>query len=68
LTAHQCAVAEGLPDDKCHCPHWGYVVKGEIGFVVNGVEEAYKAGDAFYVGDAHTQTAIAGASWSSSAP
>jgi hypothetical protein len=27
---------------------------------VNGVEETYEAGDAFYVRDAHTQTAIAG--------
>jgi hypothetical protein len=27
---------------------------------VNGVEEAHKVGDAFYVGDAHTLTPIAG--------
>jgi hypothetical protein len=20
----------GLPDDRCQCPHWGYVVKGSI--------------------------------------
>ncbi|MFO8142174.1 MAG: hypothetical protein R6T87_09890, partial [Marinobacter sp.] len=20
----------GLEDDRCQCPHWGYVVKGEI--------------------------------------
>jgi hypothetical protein len=19
---------KGLPDDSCHCPHWGYVFKG----------------------------------------
>ena len=19
----------GLPDDRCQCPHWGYVVKGK---------------------------------------
>lgn len=59
-TVDNAPLLKGLPDDKCHCPHWGYVVKGEIGWVVNGVEETYKAGDAFYVRDAHTQTAIAG--------
>jgi hypothetical protein len=21
---------EGLPDDKCQCPHWGYILKGAI--------------------------------------
>ncbi|MFY9587596.1 MAG: hypothetical protein WAT66_09090 [Actinomycetota bacterium] len=50
---------KGLPGDKCHCPHWGYVTKGEIGFVVDGVEETFKTGDAFYVSRPHTQTAIA---------
>ena len=22
----------GLPDDRCQCPHWGYVVKGRMRF------------------------------------
>ncbi len=21
---------QGLPDDRCQCPHWGYVIKGEL--------------------------------------
>jgi hypothetical protein len=21
---------EGLPDDACQCPHWGYVIKGAV--------------------------------------
>ena len=20
---------KGLPDDRCRCPHWGYVIKGQ---------------------------------------
>ena len=23
---------KGLPDDRCDCPHWGYVVKGKLTF------------------------------------
>ena len=21
---------KGLPDDRCQCPHWGYVLKGKM--------------------------------------
>jgi hypothetical protein len=21
---------KGLPDDRCQCPHWGYVFKGKM--------------------------------------
>ena len=24
------ALLEGLPNNMCHCPHWGYVVKGKM--------------------------------------
>ena len=23
---------KGLPDDRCQCPHWGYVFKGKVGY------------------------------------
>ena len=23
-------VLKGLPDDRCQCPHWGYVFKGRV--------------------------------------
>jgi hypothetical protein len=58
-TVDNAPLLKSLPDDKCHCPHWGYVFKGELGFVVDGVEQTFKAGDAYYVGQPHTQTAIA---------
>src|SRR6476646_8597462 len=30
---------KGLPDDRCQCPHWGYVIKGRITFDLDGAEE-----------------------------
>src|SRR5712691_937715 len=38
----------GLPDDRCQCPHWGYVLKGKITFRFADGEETYEAGDAYY--------------------
>ena len=40
---------KGLPDDQCHCPHWGYVLKGKVTFTVDGKEEVMEPGDAFYM-------------------
>ena len=40
---------KGLPNDQCHCPHWGYVLKGKVTFTVDGREEVYEPGDAFYI-------------------
>jgi glyoxylate utilization-related uncharacterized protein len=52
---------KGLPNDQCQCPHAGYVIKGEVSYTVNGVEEIFKEGDAFYVPPGHTPAAMAGA-------
>jgi hypothetical protein len=51
---------KGLPNDQCQCPHSGYVIKGEVSYTINGVEEVYKQGDAFYVPPGHTPAATAG--------
>jgi len=46
---------EGLPDDHCHCPHWGYMLDGEIHVRYdNGDEEVCRAGDVFYWPAGHT--------------
>ena len=45
---------QGLPDDRCQCPHWGYVLKGKITFRFADREETYEAGDAYYVPPGHT--------------
>lgn len=44
---------KGLPDDRCQCPHWGYVVKGRVVFRYGDREEVFAAGDAFYTPPGH---------------
>jgi len=43
----------GLPDDRCQCPHWGYVVSGGMTFRYADREEHFEAGDAFYTPPGH---------------
>jgi hypothetical protein len=46
---------KGLPNDLCHCPHWGYVVKGSMNIrYTDGAEETVKAGEVFYLPAGHT--------------
>jgi hypothetical protein len=51
---------KGLPDDRCSCPHWGYVLKGRVVFTFEDREDVHEAGDAFYVPAGHLQRAEAG--------
>ena len=51
---------KGLPDDRCPCPHWGYVFKGRVVYTFGDREEVHEAGDAFYVPGGHLQRADAG--------
>jgi hypothetical protein len=44
---------KGLPDDRCQCPHWGYVVTGSVTFRFPDHDEVYAAGDAFYTPPGH---------------
>lgn len=51
----------GLPDDRCQCPHWGYVVAGRVTFTfADDHEETYEAGDAYYAPPGHTPRLYAG--------
>jgi cupin domain len=43
----------GLPGDQCHCPHWGYVLKGRMTFRYGDRDEVLEAGDAFYAPPGH---------------
>jgi len=45
---------KGLPDDRCQCPHWGYVVRGQMRYRFADHEEVYNAGDVYYVLPGHT--------------
>ena len=39
----------GLNHNSCHCPHWGYVLKGEITTTDDaGKQETVKTNDLFY--------------------
>lgn len=46
---------EGLEDDMCQCPHWGYVLDGAINLrYSDGAEEICEAGDQLYWPPGHT--------------
>jgi hypothetical protein len=46
---------QGLKNDSCHCPHWGYVVEGEMLVKYDdGTEETLSTGDVFYLPPGHT--------------
>jgi hypothetical protein len=44
---------KGLPDDRCQCPHWGYVINGKLTFRYADRDEVFEAGDAFYTPPGH---------------
>jgi hypothetical protein len=45
---------QGLPDDLCPCPHWGYILKGRIRVRYADGEETLQAGALFYLPPGHT--------------
>jgi hypothetical protein len=51
---------KGLPDDKCQCPHWGYVFRGRLTVRYNDHEETIEAGEAYYMPPGHAPAATAG--------
>ena len=50
----------GLPDDRCQCPHWGYVMKGKVTYRFGDREETFEAGEAYYAPPGHTPTIYSG--------
>lgn len=46
---------QGLPDNLCQSPHWGYILKGEILVTYkSGIEERITEGNAYYLPPGHT--------------
>lgn len=46
---------QGLEDDLCQCPHWGYVLTGELtATYADGEQEVTERGDLFYWPPGHT--------------
>lgn len=50
----------GLPDDRCQCPHWGYVLSGKLTQRFADHSEIYEAGDAYYTPPGHVPLMTAG--------
>ena len=50
-----------LPGGKCNCPHWGYMIAGQMTVRYSDHSEVFKAGDAFYMPPGHVPSADAGA-------
>ena len=51
---------KGLPDDRCQCPHWGYVVRGRLTYKSADGEETFETGQAYYAPPGHTPVLHAG--------
>ena len=47
------SVFQGLPDDRCQSPHWGYVLRGRLTFRYTDRDEVYETGDAYYAPPGH---------------
>ena len=44
---------KGLPDDRCQCPHWGYLFRGRMRVKFTDREEVISAGEAYYLPPGH---------------
>jgi hypothetical protein len=51
---------KGLPNDRCQCPHYGYVLKGRMLVRYADREEVVEAGDAYYIAPGHAPAMEAG--------
>jgi hypothetical protein len=51
---------QGLPGDRCQCPHWGVVTAGRMVFRYADHDETFEAGDAYYGAPGHLPLLFAG--------
>jgi hypothetical protein len=58
--ADMAALFKGLPDDRCQCPHWGYVLKGKVTYHYADRTETIEAGEAYFAPPGHTPELHAG--------
>ena len=53
------AAWDGLPDNLCQCPHWGYLLKGKaLVRLADGSEFTINGGDLYYCPPGHRLYAI----------
>ena len=52
---------QGLPGDRCQCPHWGVVLKGTLVYnYADGSQDVIQAGEAYYAPPGHLPVFSAG--------
>jgi hypothetical protein len=54
------SLLQGLPDDLCQCPHWGFVIRGRMRVRYPDREETLEAGDVYYLPPGHAPVMEAG--------
>lgn len=53
---------EGLHDNACHAPHWGYVISGVVvASYTDGTEDTCSGGDLFYWPPGHSVRVVSDA-------
>jgi len=50
----------GLPDDRCQCPHWGYVQRGRLVYRYPDGDEEITTAEAYYARPGHISIVFAG--------
>jgi hypothetical protein len=53
----------GLEDDRCQCPHWGYMLEGRLLMRGAAGDTTYEAGEAFYWAPGHVPVALEDAAY-----
>ncbi|MGH2793001.1 MAG: cupin domain-containing protein [Actinomycetota bacterium] len=51
---------KGLPDDRCQCPHWGYVIKGKLVYHYASGDDVITTGEGYFAKPGHTPEIFAG--------
>ena len=57
-----------LPNDRCPCPHWGYVIRGRMRITYADREEVVTAGDIVYMPPDHTGVVEEDVEWAEFSP
>ena len=50
----------GLPDNRCQCPHMGYVLKGKVVYHYADGDDVIESGEAYVAKPGHTPEIFAG--------
>lgn len=54
------ALLQGLPDNRCQCPHWGFVLVGRMTVRYADHEDVVNAGELYHMAPGHSIAVDAG--------